>query len=304
MSKSILSKVAAIACGVASVAVLTVTATAAKTVLEVNKTNYPEIKDGQLNFVATRVTVDESDVKAAADGYVISYSVEIANNTGYASAGVAVVYDSKLTPVMNGENVKYEKGDAGSGIGVVKENLSKHLVGCGASTMENVTANGKYITIDFKLPKDAKVGDKYPMTWDIDSVIDANDEDVTWNEVDGYIEIVKDPTPITTTVITTTTPAPTTSTTVPTTTVTVPTTSKPVDTIVTTTITTTTGATGSRTTNTTASNTTAKATTTKAANGGNNTNSTKTGDAGAGVAAAALLLAAGTAVAAGKKKKD
>ncbi|MCR4759519.1 MAG: hypothetical protein K5705_04520 [Oscillospiraceae bacterium] len=303
MSKSILSKVAAIACGVASVAVLTVTATAAKTVLEVNKTNYPEIKDGQLNFVATRVTVDEADVKAAADGYVISYSVEIANNTGYASAGVAVVYDSKLTPVMNGENVKYEKGDAGSGIGVVKENLSKHLVGCGASTMENVTANGKYITIDFKLPKDAKAGDKYPMTWDIDSVIDANDEDVTWNEVDGYIEIVKDPTP-TTTVITTTTPAPTTSTTVPTTTVTVPTTSKPVDTIVTTTITTTTGATGSRTTNTTASNTTAKATTTKAANGGNNTNSTKTGDAGAGVAAAALLLAAGTAVAAGKKKKD
>jgi len=301
MSKSILSKVAAIACGVASVAVLTVTATAAKTVLEVNKTNYPEIKDGQLNFVATRVTVDEADVKAAADGYVISYSVEIANNTGYASAGVAVVYDSKLTPVMNGENVKYEKGDAGSGIGVVKENLSKHLVGCGASTMENVTANGKYITIDFKLPKDAKKGDKFAMSWDIDSVIDANDEDVTWNEVDGYIEIVGG---TTTTVTTTTTPAPTTSTTVPTTSVTVPTTTKPAETIVTTTITTTTGATGSGTTNTTASNTTAKATTTKAANGGNNTNSTKTGDAGAGVAAAALLLAAGTAVAAGKKKKD
>ena len=301
MSKSILSKVAAIACGVASVAVLTVTATAAKTVLEVNKTNYPEIKDGQLNFVATRVTVPEFDVKEAADGYIVHYSVEIANNTGYASAGVAVVYDSRLTPVMNGENVKYEKGDAGSGIGVVKENLNKHLVGCGASTMENVTANGKYITIDFKLPKDAKKGDKFAMSWDIDSVIDANDEDVTWNEVDGYIEIVKDPTP-TTTVTTTTTPAPTTSTTVPTTSVTVPTTTKPAETIVTTTITTTTGATGSGTTNTTASNTTAKATTTKAANGGNNTNSTKTGDAGAGVAAAALLLAAGTAVAAGKKK--
>lgn len=297
MSKSILSKVAAIACGVASVAVLTVTATAAKTVLEVNKTNYPEIQDGKLNFVATRVTVDEADVKAATNGYVISYSVEVANNPGYASAGVAVVYDQRLTPVMNGENVKYEKGDAGSAIGVVKENISKHLVGCGASAMENVTANGKYITIDFKLPADAKAGDKYPFTWDIDSVINANDDDVDWNEVDGYIEIA---TP--TTAPTTTTTTQTTTSTTPTTSVTTPTTSNP---IVTTTSTTPASATGSTTSNTTVSNTTAKpGTTTKAANGGNNANSTKTGDAGAGVAAAALLLAAGTAVVAGKKKKD
>ncbi|MBQ6039570.1 MAG: hypothetical protein IJL32_02155 [Oscillospiraceae bacterium] len=301
MKQSIFSKVAAVICGAASFAALSLTAVAAETVLEVNKTNYPEIKDGQLNFVATRVTVPEFDVKEAADGYIVHYSVEIANNTGYASAGVAVVYDSRLTPVMNGENVKYEKGDAGSGIGVVKENLSKHLVGCGASTMENVTANGKYITIDFMLPKDAKNGDKFAMSWDIDSVIDANDEDVSWNEVDGYIQIGF--TGPSTTSATTSTTTTTTSTTVPTTTVTTPTTSKPVETIVTTSATTT-AVTVSGTTNTTVSNTTAKATTTKAANGGNNTNSTKTGDAGAGVAAAALLLAAGTAVAAGKKKKD
>jgi len=303
MSKSILSKVAAIACGAASLAVMSMTAMAAEKVLEINKTNYPEMKDGVINFVATKVTVNEADVKAAADGYVVHYTVEVANNTGFVSAGVAVVYDPKLEVVMQDGKPVCEKGPVGSQIGVVKENLSKHLVGCGTAVMDPITQNGKYITIDFKLPKDAKVGDKFKMSWDIDGVVDAKDDDAEYQQVDGYIEVVADPTPITT-VTTTTTTAPTTTSTTPTTSAPTPTTSKQADTIVTTTSTTPASGTGSTTSKATTASTAKPGTTTKAANGGNNANSTKTGDAGAGVAAAALLLAAGTAVAAGKKKKD
>lgn len=302
MSKSILSKVAAIACGAASLAVMSMTAMAAEKVLEINKTNYPEMKDGVINFVATKVTVDEADVKAAADGYVVHYTVEVANNTGFVSAGVAVVYDPKLEVVMQDGKPVCEKGPVGSQIGVVKENLSKHLVGCGTAVMDPITQNGKYITIDFKLPKDAKVGDKFAMSWDIDGVVDAKDDDAEYQQVDGYIEVVG-PVP-TTTVTTTTTTAPTTTSTTPTTSAPTPTTSKQADTIVTTTSTTPASGTGSTTSKATTASTAKPGTTTKAANGGNNANSTKTGDAGAGVAAAALLLAAGTAVAAGKKKKD
>ena len=303
MSKSILSKVAAIACGAASLAVMSMTAMAAEKVLEINKTNYPEMKDGVINFVATKVTVNEADVKAAADGYVVHYTVEVANNTGFVSAGVAVVYDPKLEVVMQDGKPVCEKGPVGSQIGVVKENLSKHLVGCGTAVMDPITQNGKYITIDFKLPKNAKAGDKFEMGWDIDGVVDAKDDDAEYQQVNGYIEVVADPTPITT-VTTTTTTAPTTTSTTPTTSAPTPTTSKQADTIVTTTSTTPASGTGSTTSKATTASTAKPGTTTKAANGGNNANSTKTGDAGAGVAAAALLLAAGTAVAAGKKKKD
>lgn len=301
MSKSILSKVAAIACGAASLAVMSMTAMAAEKVLEINKTNYPEMKDGVINFVATKVTVDEADVKAAADGYVVHYTVEVANNTGFVSAGVAVVYDPKLEVVMQDGKPVCEKGPVGSQIGVVKENLSKHLVGCGTAVMDPITQNGKYITIDFKLPKNAQAGDKFAMSWDIDGVVDAKDDDAEYQQVDGYIEVVGG---TTTTVTTTTTTAPTTTSTTPTTSAPTPTTSKKSETIVTTTSTTPASGTGSTTSKATTASTAKPGTTTKAANGGNNANSTKTGDAGAGVAAAALLLAAGTAVAAGKKKKD
>jgi len=304
MSKSILSKVAAIACGAASLAVMSMTAMAAEKVLEINKTNYPEMKDGVINFVATKVTVDEADVKAAADGYVVHYTVEVANNTGFVSAGVAVVYDPKLEVVMQDGKPVCEKGPVGSQIGVVKENLSKHLVGCGTAVMDPITQNGKYITIDFKLPKNAKAGDKFEMGWDIDGVVDAKDDDAEYQQVNGYIEVVAPPPTPTTTVTTTTTTAPTTTSTIPTTSAPTPTTSKQADTIVTTTTTTPASGTGSTTSKATTASTAKPGTTTKAANGGNNANSTKTGDAGAGVAAAALLLAAGTAVAAGKKKKD
>ena len=59
MSKSILSKVAAVACSVASVIALGVCASAEK--LEVNGTNY-DLDTGKVNLVATKNVVDIEDL--------------------------------------------------------------------------------------------------------------------------------------------------------------------------------------------------------------------------------------------------
>ena len=190
MHRSLLIKAAAILCSAVSLAAVGLYASAAETVREVNRDNYPELEDGVINFVATKVVVDEADVAAAADGYVVHYDVELANNPGFISLGAAIHYDERLTPVMNDGYLVFQRGEAGGSVGVVKENENLCRIGWGAAALDPIEENGRYLTVDLKLPADAKAGDKYEITWDVEGVNGADDVFMEYNVVNGYIEIV------------------------------------------------------------------------------------------------------------------
>ena len=304
MSKSILSKVAAVACSVASVIALGVCASAEK--LEVNGTNY-DLDTGKVNLVATKNVVDIEDLKAAE--YKVQYDVEVANNTGFAPCGVRLVYDKSLEVVPTSKGKPGTVGAVGKALmAYLTDNPEEYNVAIGCSSMENTEENGVFFSVEFKVPSTAKVGDKIPLKLEVDKFLDENNKPVAYNLVDGYIEI----TGSTTAPVTTTTAAPTTSATVPTTSATVPTTSATVPTTSATVPTTSATVSNATTTTTSAANngtaapvtTTAKPNTTAGNKSTTKAGATQTGDTGAGVAVAALLLAAGTAVAAAKKKED
>ena len=311
MSKSILSKVAAVACSVASVIALGVCASAEK--LEVTDANYG-LDASKVNIVATQVTLTESELAAASNK--VQYDVEIAHNTGFAGCGVRLNYpkDANLKIVPN------KKGKPGT-VGPVAQSLMAHVtentdveedptvsnVSIGCAATENGEENGVFFTVEFELPATAKAGTKIPLKLEVDSFRDELTHNVAYKTVDGFIEIVADPNAETT-------PAPVTSTQAPVTTVTEavkPATTAPVTTVAPTT-TVSQAPTGGTTTAAPAATTAAPGTagnkaTTAATAGNKNTTkagATQTGDTGAGVAVAALLLAAGTAVAAAKKKED
>jgi outer membrane biosynthesis protein TonB len=309
MSKSILSKVAAVACSVASVIALGVCASAEK--LEVNGTNY-DLDTSKVNLVATKNTVDINDLKDAE--YKVKYDVEVANNTGFGPCGVRLVYPKEANLEVVPQGTKKKPGIVGavgqSLMAYLTDNPEEYNVALGCAGMENTEENGVFFTVEFKLPESAKVGDKIPLKIEVDKFLDENNKQVPYNLVDGYIEIIGTPEtttapPIVTTVtapittpapVPTTTPAPVPTTTpapAPTTT-----TSAPAPASSTTAaVSTTSGKGGTVANNNTTAATGGNKNTTKAG-------ATQTGDTGAGVAVAALLLAAGTAVAAAKKKED
>ena len=304
MSKSILSKVAAVACSVASVIALSVCASAEK--LEVNSSNY-DLDAEKTNLVATKVELSLDELKAAS--YKVKYDVEVQNNKGFAPAGVRLVYpsDSKFTTVKNEDDEPGTAGPVAQPISpYITDNTAEYNVSIGTMGMKNSKDDGIFFTVEFQLPSTVKEGDTFPMKVEVDKFLDKDNNPVAYKTVDGYIKIKG---------VTTTAPVPTTapvtSTTAKSTTVT--STTAPAPASSTTVTTTSASAVAPATTSTTVSTSadgTASAKTTTAAAGGTAANkttkagATQTGDTGAGVAVAALLLAAGTAVAAAKKKED
>ena len=303
MSKSILSKVAAVACSVASVIALGVCASAEK--LEVNGTNY-DLDTSKVNLVATKNTVDIKDLKDAE--YKVKYDVEVANNTGFGPCGVRLVYPKEANLEVVPQGTKKKPGIVGavgqSLMAYLTDNPEEYNVALGCAGMENTEENGVFFTVEFKLPESAKVGDKIPLKIEVDKFLDENNKQVPYNLVDGYIEIIGTPETTTAPPIVTTVTAPITTVTAPITTVTAPNTTV---TAPNTTVTATNTTVSAVSTTSGKGGTVANNNTTAATGGNKNTTkagATQTGDTGAGVAVAALLLAAGTAVAAAKKKED
>jgi hypothetical protein len=310
MSKSILSKVAAVACSVASVIALGVCASAEK--LEVNGTNY-DLDTSKVNLVATKNTVDIKDLKDAE--YKVKYDVEVANNTGFGPCGVRLVYPKEANLEVVPQGTKKKPGIVGavgqSLMAYLTDNPEEYNVALGCAGMENTEENGVFFTVEFKLPESAKVGDKIPLKIEVDKFLDENNKQVPYNLVDGYIEIIGTVPTTTAPPIVTTVTAPITTVTAPITTVTAPitTVTAPITTVTApvTTVTATNTTVSAVSTTSGKGGTVANNNTTAATGGNKNTTkagATQTGDTGAGVAVAALLLAAGTAVAAAKKKED
>lgn len=290
MSKSIFAKVAAVACSVATLGALGIAASAQKNTEVADR---KDLVDGKTNIIAGIVEAEA--------GETVKFPVYIANNSkdGFAATGLRLFYDEKLTPVLKEDGKpKTAKGEACDAVvSKFSHNAEKHIIGLGTMGDDPETDNGLMYTVEITVPKDAKKGDKFPMTLEVDKWLDAKTNAIEYATVNGYIFIpgidetttVSSDTTTTTTTTTTSSSATTTSTTSSSATTT------------TTTVSTSSGSTTTTTGTTKGANvvqtTTAKSGTT------NNTTATKTGDAGVGVAVAGLLLAAGTAVVA-KKKKD
>lgn len=301
MSKSIFAKAAAVACSVASLGMLGIAASA--------QTN-TEIAD-RTDLVAGKTNIVAGIVKADA-GETVKFPVYIANNaTGYAATGVRLIHDERLSVPLNGKKPKTTKGVAGNDVTTTfSYNAEKRIIGLGTMGTDLEMDNGLMYEVEVEVPADAKDGDKFPMTIEIDKWLDAATNPVEHVAINGYIIVGKEPIETTTSSSATTTTTTTTSSTAPTTTSTAPTTSSTAPT------TSSTAPTTSSTVSTQSTSSTASTTTTTGTNKGtpvvttakggstSSTTATKTGDAGVGVAVAGLLLAAGTAVVATKKKKD
>lgn len=286
MSKSIFAKVAAVACSVATLGMLGIAASAQT---DTELADRDDIVAGKTNIVA-------GIVKAEA-GETVKFPVYVANNTGYAATGVRLIYDNRLAPVLKSDGKPTtKKGDAGDDImPTFSHNPEKYIIGLGTMGTEAETDSGVMYTVEITVPADAKAGDKYPMTIEIDKWLDPDANAVEYTSVNGYIYVGEIVDTTTTTEATTTVSEETTTVSEETTTVSEDVTTTSVSDATTTSVTATTTKAGAGVSTTS---------TTKKGGTTSNTTASKTGDAGVGVAVAGLLLAAGTAVVATKKKKD
>lgn len=285
-----------------------------------------ELTDGIINIVADEVY--------AAAGETVTFGVMVYNNTGYAGSGIALNYDSALTVVTDQtEKADVKIGAGADGLVMTDDlNLEKHIVGVSTMGDADCEDDGIIFTVQFRVPEDAAIGTKYPMTLNITKFLDYRTDPVDYISVDGWIQVrPKETTTATTTAVTTATTAATTATTAETTQattrvtqttqVTTRETTKPVTTSTTAsaesmTSTTTSfeaGIVTSVSTKKTDRDPTQEATTPpRGGNNGNQSNtgtntkadSVKTGDAGAGAAMAAFVLAGVSAVIFGRRKKD
>ena len=283
-----------------------------------------DLKNGVANIIADEVYAEP--------GETVSYRVMIKYNSGYGPSGIALTYDSALTPVKEADGIKpaLKWGDGAYGLTqTCSLNEEKHLVAIGTTGTQNCTKDGVIYTAKFVVPADAKENTVYPMTLRIDKFLNAKTNVVENNPVNGWIRIRK---PSKETTVSTTSATISTTTTTLTTVTTVSTSKSSVTTEPTTSKSVTNPTTVSSTVSTvtkietevsTVSNTSktdrqdpnksepttasrqngVTATTKKAATTSSTTTATKTGDAGVGVAAAALLLS-GTVAAVCKRKKE
>ena len=306
MSKSIFAKVAAVACSVASLGMLGIAASAEQKNTEIS--DRKDLVAGKTNMVA--------GIVEAAPGDLVHFPVYIANNTtGFAATGVRLIHDARLTvPLNTSKKPITKKGYAGDGVTTTfSYNPDKRIIGLGTMGTDPEMDNGVMYEVDIQVPADAKPGEKFDMTIEINKWLDAATNPIDHAAVPGWIVIAggssetttSSTTSSTTSTSTTTSTTPTTISTAPTTISTAPTTISTAPTTISTSSTQSTSSTASTTT-TSGTNKGGTPVVTTTAKGGStsSTTATKTGDAGVGVAVAGLLLAAGTAVVATKKKKD
>ena len=275
-------KAAAIVCGAATVAALSVTALTASAA----GTN--------------EITADQIYAEPGQKG--VAFSVTLNGNTGFDQLNFSLKYDERLNPVLeeDSSNIPKNESDEYSGLASVFINPEKSVIGYGLVCSKKQDKDKALTTVYFDVPSDAKPGDTFEISFiEGNSKVLIGDDAQEFSNVAGWIKI-KDVTTTTTTATTTSTTE-TTTTTTETTTSTVETTTSTVTTTDTADSTATT--TGTTTTKSSGTTTTAKATTKAAgttASGGKQDGPTA-GDAGVALAIAGLLAAAGTAIVIRKK---
>ena len=121
---------------------------------------------GTLTIAGTQVEVSADD-PAGMKGIAITMSIE--NNPNYATSGIGIRYDERLTPVLNEDgSLKYETGSAVAGaLTVVELDDSQSLIGWGSVSYTNIKGDGDMLTVWFDLPDDAAAGDVYDIVFEV-----------------------------------------------------------------------------------------------------------------------------------------
>jgi hypothetical protein len=255
---SIFKKVTAMVCGAATVLAMgaSLSASAADAV-----------------FKADQITCES--------GATVEYSIRLENNPGYAPSGFRLDYDERLTPVgKDGTDMAYTTGDAVAGLSpMLNHATTKTRIAWSTSGASDNTKDGIIYTVKFTVPEVTEET-TFPMDITVRQFANADTQDLSYTEVDGWIKV----TPKVETTTTTTTTEKTTTTTT--------TTEENKPGTTTTEAITTEEGTGTETT-TSAIDKPGDDTTSKQ---GNDQPPVKTGDAGVGLAVAGLLAAAGAAV--------
>lgn len=246
---------------------------------------------GMTSFIANaQTTVPLSDRTSELDGEVVSivadevyasagervaFSINLADNEGYATGGIVLTYDSRLKIQMSASETvpKGIPGEAAEGLAqfyAVNEKLSMASIGTEGQN-DCTVPEGVYATLYFDVPADAKEGDTFPMTLKVDKWLDWKSNPVSYYPVNGWIKIANE-----TTTSSTTTTESTTTTTESTTTSSTTTTESTTTETTTTTESTTTSSTTTESTTTTSSTTTESTTTLSTTTESSTTQSTTT----------------------------
>lgn len=232
--------------------------------------------DGNLVIAGSDDTYTLAEIEA--NDRLVTFTVSMENNPGYAGAGVGIYYGELQPKLWDDGTVDFSSGEATQNALLSVENkksaveVEDRMIGMAVASAATMRKSGVMLELYFYVPEDAEPGDVYEITLLVDQVSTLDDQLLEFDSRNGYIRIADETTTTTTETTTTTTETTTTETT---------------------TVETTT--TEETTVETTTEETTAETTTTTA-------EPEPTGDAGVALAVAGLLTAAGTALVVRKKR--
>lgn len=117
--------------------------------------------------------------------YEITVYVKMFNNPGITGLNLRIEYDPRL------DFVRAEKGDVLKSSGTFEPAHAKGVIGIVSADSYATTEDGNLLKLVFKLPKDAKVTDKYPISISYgNEFTDSNADLISLVTADGYIKAV------------------------------------------------------------------------------------------------------------------
>lgn len=117
--------------------------------------------------------------------YEITVYVKMFNNPGITGLNLRIEYDPRL------DFVRAEKGDVLKSSGTFEPAHAKGVIGIVSADAYATTEDGNLLKLVFKLPKDAKVTDKYPISISYgNEFTDSNADLISLVTADGYIKAV------------------------------------------------------------------------------------------------------------------
>lgn len=179
------AKTAAILCSIVLLVMIGIVASV-KLTPKTPKRN--DIISGKTNIVAGIVT--------AKPGEKVEFPVYVVNNSrgGFSSMGMLLYHDERLIVSLdqNGKPVT-KMGDAADDLTTYfAYKKDKCCVGLAMIGDKREKEDGIMFTVEITVPSDAKNGDKYPMTVDIDKLMNKDNQRIEHAAVDGYIIIQTD----------------------------------------------------------------------------------------------------------------
>ena len=183
MKKTILAKIAAV-CGTAMLS-LTGLSAFAQTDRAIEERR--DIVEGKTNIAAGIVQAD--------DGERIKFPVYMVNNVpdGFTSLRVQLTYDQRLTAELDEEDTPvYKIGEAANDVSCkFTHDAESHTITMTAAGKTPEKDNGVLFTVEMSLPP--YYGGRFPVTVKVDQFLDAKNQPIASEAVNGYINVTGSP---------------------------------------------------------------------------------------------------------------